>query len=324
MIVAFHSMCYYAESVDWPFHGPEIGQIDAINKILFRIAIPFFIFVSSYIFAYYSLNSSKYSNPAVFILKKGESLMVPYFLWGVIQMVLFPLYMSWRTLFFGNLQLWYLAMLFNLFFFAILVRPFWQTSRAVGDVSVLLLLVVTSITSAHFIPRTLPFNIKEGLWYFPLFYCGMLSAKYPKISSLFATSKWRSFLLLLVSFSLIICSSIFSLQKGGNVMNMVSFFAGITIAQIVFAICSNLSYDEHLSSIFELFSKSCMNIYIVHHIIIWIILDKTDFCRFADSYVCCSIAILFFVSLAGSALFAFMMIALNIKGRFYHFLGELF
>lgn len=321
MIVAFHSMSYYAKSVYWPFHGPEIEQIDVINKFLYKIAIPFFIFVSSYIFAYYSLNSSKYSTPVTFLLKKAESLLIPYFLWGGLQMIVFPSYMSWRILFWGNLQLWYLSMLFDMFFIAILIRPFWQSSGPFGDISMLLLCVLGGVLANHFVQQTLPFNIKESILYFPLFYYGMLSAKYPKILSLLSAKKKCSFIIILFSLSIIFFCSISSLPKGGNIMNIAALLAGENIALVVFIFLSKLLYNECLRNIFELFSKSCMNIYIVHHIIIWVLIVKTDFCRFAVNNVYCSILILFFVSLVGATLFAFMMAALNIKGRFNSFFG---
>lgn len=306
MIVAYHSLGYYSRNMSWPFHGPYVESFDTITKVLFIIAIPSFVFVSAYIFSYFSVNSDKYAKTSSFILKKTRRLLVPYFFWGAIQILLFPSFMSIRTLFYGNMQLWYLAMLFCEFLIAVLVRSIWKSSGLMVDFSILSFCILVVCVGRHYWPADmLPFNIKETVWYFPVFYVGIIAGKHPEAISFMSRRRVLSLSLCVVSALIVIFLSSSDFQRGGNIMEMVALLASSAVSVLSLALFSDIKIGEKTEAFLDTFSGLCMNIYIIHHIVIWIMLQNNGFHQFADIHIAGSVSILFFVSLLVSSLFAY-------------------
>lgn len=50
LVVLFHSLCYYAASIDWPMHGDCNRIIDFVCKGLSQIHLPLFVIVSGFLY----------------------------------------------------------------------------------------------------------------------------------------------------------------------------------------------------------------------------------------------------------------------------------
>ena len=144
-VVAFHAYGMMYAAAHFPALKDTYYQMYfTLNQCVFiNIAMPMFIFVSGYLFAFLR-QKGKYQNFVDLAKNKAKRILLPYFVFGLIMMAttnnFHPL-----ALFYGNYwHLWFLPMLFWCFIVTYLIHPFIMNNRA--WVAILTLLVLFAIS----------------------------------------------------------------------------------------------------------------------------------------------------------------------------------
>ena len=178
MIIAYHSLCFY--SGRWSY-------IDAINipfwsnvaYFLNEIDLNMFVFISGYLYGYLYIFRNKYRHPSEVIHNKVRRLLLPYCLWGVFIVVVFPWY-SWRQILYGVGHVWFLLMLFWVFTITVALQLLnaqrFKFTRRLG-----LALIVSGFVAWYvFVKFVNPDDflcLSRSLYYFVAFMIGYLCAK---------------------------------------------------------------------------------------------------------------------------------------------------
>lgn len=162
-VVAFHAYGMMYAAAHFPALKDTYYQMYfTLNQCVFiNIAMPMFIFVSGYLFAFLR-QKGKYQNFVDLAKNKAKRILLPYFVFGLIMMAttnnFHPL-----ALFYGNYwHLWFLPMLFWCFIIAYLLNK-WVMSFE-SQIIILLFCFILSLFPS-FIPRLL------GIHYITIWFC---------------------------------------------------------------------------------------------------------------------------------------------------------
>jgi surface polysaccharide O-acyltransferase-like enzyme len=179
MIIAFHSVSFYGGrwksvgSVMIPFWAKVMIFLDAID-------LNMFVFISGYIYGYLYIYRNKYRHPSEVIRNKVIRLLLPYFIWGVFMLTVFPSLYTWHHLLYGISHLWFLLMLFGVFTLTVLLQLLnAQRVRFTRELGLLLIVIGFSswyvswkyVNPGDFLCAT------RVLYYFGAFMVGYLCAK---------------------------------------------------------------------------------------------------------------------------------------------------
>lgn len=121
MIIAFHSVCFYGgrwqkvDAIMIPFWAKVMMFLDAID-------LNMFVFISGYLYGYLYIYRNKYRHPSEVIRNKLVRLLLPYGVWGVFMVTVFPSLNSWRDMLYGVSHLWFLLMLFGVFTLTVILQ----------------------------------------------------------------------------------------------------------------------------------------------------------------------------------------------------------
>ncbi len=129
MIVLFHSMCFCSGVwQEFPCPAPS-ALMHIVSTFVVSLALPFFFFISGYLYAFIYLNKNGYRDLMSFIVGKFKRLILPTVTWTIIYLVLLPFrYSSWELIA-GIQHLWFLPTLFCVFVIARLMSPWLMAKR---------------------------------------------------------------------------------------------------------------------------------------------------------------------------------------------------
>ena len=101
LIVLFHSMCFYTGNW-WYLSADVVPFWKVISAPTVKIGLTSFVFISGYLYGYMYLERGKYRNLKIFLARKCQRLLVPYFFWGILMIITMPaVHISWVNLFTG-------------------------------------------------------------------------------------------------------------------------------------------------------------------------------------------------------------------------------
>lgn len=261
-IIAFHCLCYYSPTVSWPFHGSESAIDNFLGNILVSFALPFFVLISGSLAGMSNVDAPAFSD----IQRKFKRLIVPYFSWTLIQIPLFYGYISLRIIVSGSFHLWFLLMLFWCYLIFYIFRP--QFYGFIDNHSCCVYLIVFILLFiSRFITRytTSVLCLNQFVTYFPYFLLGIIVRRRDELCK--NTVYFRYLLPISVIFYLMGCFGAMYLERGGSV---VSFFRDISLVVAFISTYSLLPNNE--SNILIWIEKNSMGVYIIHHIVIWLLL----------------------------------------------------
>ena len=114
MILLFHGFYFYADNL-WYFGGITIPIWDKADTFLDIIDLPMFVFISGFLFGHLFCFKGKYRDKKRFLYGKAKRLLLPYFIWGLLPIVITPSLFTWQGLLTGSGHLWFLLMLYGVF-----------------------------------------------------------------------------------------------------------------------------------------------------------------------------------------------------------------
>lgn len=260
LVVLFHSLGYYTNA--WPMGGPRIFAYEMFDKFINQINMPLFVCISGYLYAYF-VKQGKYLNKRETIINKFKRLIVPYIFLSIVQLLIFYKTTHISMLCTGCLHLWFLLMLFNLFVIFILTQNVWIRL----NFGVWCFLCVCSIILSG-VPNVTHFLCVNAIvGYMPFFIIGIIINMFDKkninkricmfvfvvciISLLFFTVKP----ILFSPFCVTILRKTFSL--------------GIVSSIIILTEKIVIDKSKKYYVLLQSWNMNSMGIYIIHHIIIW-------------------------------------------------------
>lgn len=268
-VVLFHSLGYYTYL--WPFDGIKVNTYCSFDIVLNQITMPTFFFLSAYIFGH-KVRNGQYSNKLSFFKNKTIRLLVPYFLWSIVQHLLFsnqyePAFSLNGNLFYGilhgYLHLWFILVLFFYFCLFYLLSNVW--CKFGKTTSILILLALTLVSSCTE-PDTNLLCISGFVHYIPFFYFGILMSG-------INLKQTKNFQNILVSLCGIATLTIFTLyihigQKTSMFVRETASMATV-LSIFLIAISAKKIPSGYLEKILNGIDRNSFGIYILHHIIIW-------------------------------------------------------
>lgn len=174
IVVAFHAYgMMYAEA-----HFPTLKNIYSQlyfvwNQCIFiNVAMPMFVFVSGYLFAFL-WRKGKYQDFWNLVKNKAKRILLPYFVFGLIMMATTNNFHPFTLLYGGYWHLWFLPMLFWCFIVAFFLNKYFVSLRA--QFVIVCICFVLSLFP-KFIPRILGLH-NITIW-FCWFYLGIIIYNY--------------------------------------------------------------------------------------------------------------------------------------------------
>ena len=269
LIVVYHSICFHAGI--WPIFNPNKNHFfNAIAIIMNDIHLPIFVFISGMLF-YWECEKGKYIENRTFIAKKFSRLLVPYFFWGIVMLLLMPTLYQPLEMLTGIGHLWFLMMLFFVFLLMIFVNSIWCKLFLQHKILIIFALFVLS----RFV-WNLGLNISWKkdyltylmvLTYIPFFLWGMTVAQFQIYNVLKEKKTWQIALLTLLFFVIIVIDLINPPFKVLFYCVPISLFL-LSLYSVIDSKLGGKKPGSMVSSI----DRNSMGIYIIHHIVIWLII----------------------------------------------------
>ena len=276
MIVFYHCLCYNAGI--WDSFNTSIHYNSIIIAEIHNIAcvgLDSFVLISGML--YYRIGiTGKYDNLKLFLKNKTERLLAPYIIWGLILCIIFKGSQPPIRLIYGISHLWFLLMLFEVFVIAIFIKKHLEKLTIIQSCLALTMLLIFDVLIAKvgLIPNDghgrILFALQYTLDYFPIFFIGMMIEKF-KLYKKIAFGNNVSTLLILLLF----------------VISSLPFIIHIPLSRLIQWIPTSLliviyyrlffkwqfPFGGNRYKILNLFDKYSLPIYIIHHILIFFILD---------------------------------------------------
>lgn len=259
-VVLFHALGYY--TYGWPFVGMKIPIYWDFDRVINQINMPLFVTISAYLYATLE-QKGKYSDRRAFVLNKIQRILIPYLFWSVFQIMIFPSTTNMGMILRGCLHLWFLLMLFMFFLLSAYTKQIWKNNGGLlftlYCVSVALKIAPPTITN-YFnflaINSVLSFLVYwiMGIW---------LSRRKINLSLLSTITLFVIGISLLITFTCWVIypncvSSLFRMI--GSILVICSLFSGSLY---------KISRQITSCKMVQLINKNSYGIYILHHIIIW-------------------------------------------------------
>lgn len=285
-VVFYHSICYYGM---WPQFGDghAIKAYMVLAPILNSFNMPIFSLISGFLYHYLYSRRENYRDTPRFIKEKAKRLLVPFLAWGIVNYMLFSQYCS-LSFFCSDsfLHLWFLQMLFNVFVIVACTSRIWTKTGLFADCILLFCLYAITINGS-LIYHNKVLNIDSALRYLPVFYTGMMLDKY---SMLQKATKIKGLLFVTSITSLLLYIVLIKLVRIGT-----CFPQTCLIVVLLLGI-----YKLNFRRLNSYLDRNSMGIYILHHIIIWILIVYTPFQSVAASMWYLMPVILAVTSIVGS------------------------
>ncbi|MBR5726232.1 MAG: acyltransferase [Muribaculaceae bacterium] len=276
MIVLFHCMCYCAGVwQDFPCPTPS-ALMGVAATFVVSLALPFFFFISGYLYATIYLKKSGYRDWKSFVVNKFKRLILPAVTWTIIILVLLPFRYSAWELVAGIQHLWFLPALFCVFIIARLLSPWLLAERKPLVDLVIATVAVLAVYLAYWAYMT--HEIQDGFligritMFMGYFIVGMMLSKH----RLTMKSKFLELLLVMV---LLGCHAV-SLNKfvfAGQAV--VDIFVIIAICVLLLDLLSSVKMksDSMTHRLLNSLDKNGLGIYLVHQVLIMVLYQYTRF-----------------------------------------------
>lgn len=269
-IVFYHCVCYYGI---WKFF-PEHTTYDSIEywRSACNFALNAFVFISGFLFASLYIKKGKYRNKKEFLKNKGLRLLLPYIFWAVIAWVLIPAVQPFSDILCGMQHLWFLLMLFGIFGISILtIDKLLNIGMLLQGGVILAILIVYQPISKHDtfgIPNY--FGWCSIVRYLPAFLIGIMTVQHHCASRLARCNALFLGIITIVTLLLVIFMAVAPVLPLGLIyMNLPSYMLLI----LVYALLSKTADNTTPLSAWGRSLDACsLGIYIIHHILIWLVL----------------------------------------------------
>lgn len=265
-IVLYHCICYYGI---WnaEIFSSEVRYSNIESwKLVCILALSAFVFISGFLYGK-MYSSGKYTDSIKLIKSKVNRIFMPYIIWGLLLVVIFPSIYDLSTLLNGISHLWFLCMMALLFLMVILLK------NKILRIPFLLIAIIVSLGCQMIIAKFslyIPslFALGTTILYLPVFLWGILCA----VSNLSEKlNNWRPvfFYSALALLSFILIPQVIAIIPHGGFI-----FIPARCLWLIF-IYTVLRHKIHLSktssSLINL-DKNSLGIYIIHHILIWVVI----------------------------------------------------
>ncbi len=263
-------MCYCAGFWQiYPCPTPNY-HVSLFASWVVSMALPFFFFISGYIYLYIYINNGKYKNWKAFIFNKFNRLIVPAVTWTVIYLILLPIRYSASELLSGIRHLWFLPTLFCLFIFARLITPLLLAKHnPIVDAIFTVVLIVLAYAAGHVFYDLLPGKI---FTYISFFVSGMVLFKH----QLSINGRWirLAMVIALVGLHSILINIDIIPRQG-----LVDIFVLIAIIYLFLDLLSVVKIGENsrLMRLLNNLDSNSMGIYLVHQVLIMTFYQYTMF-----------------------------------------------
>lgn len=293
MVVMLHSLCYYG---NWGFTECVIASFQHFSSLLNDISMPVFFCISGYLFV--KGVESRDRNTLSFYKDKFRRLIIPYLIWGGVQMLLIPDRYCLKQLFFGVSHLWFLLTLFWIFILMFSLKKYWS----LFTVTQYIILIIVLIPFYHLSKLSHNFlRISSVIRFLPYFLIGIMIYKNLIVNSVFI----RRIILGISAITLIIVK----FYIGGIFNEYISFdlvrLLSLLMVYFLFDLLLRLNYNKSRS--IEFLDGLSMGIYILHHIIIMFFLQFESVRLFLNTYWQIGPFLIFIVSLVSSCLLTLLL-----------------
>ena len=266
MIILFHSFYFYAD-VTWILGGTTVWIWDKVDTYLDIIDLPMFVFISGFLFGHLFYFKGKYRDRKRFFIGKAKRLLLPYFLWGLLQVIFMSSLFGWQSLITGCGHLWFLLMLFGVFVFIAPLANILLQQKANSWIAILTIFCSLGLFCAYHELSTHHFFlcIHAILYYLPVFIIGMYVARY-QIWNIISKD-----LALFILFTALISLGIYVVFLASPSFYFDYFsriVLGLAIVTMTLVILSHITIPYRFNLIINHFDRLSMGIYIIHAIII--------------------------------------------------------
>lgn len=309
LVVLYHCLCMYTNR--WNFTAvPKSVGAEITCEVLNYIHLPTFMMISGFLYGK-GIIKGKYSNVNTFIKKKIIHLGIPYLFWGGIMLLLQPDFYKWQFFVRGFAHLWFLLCLLEIFAFVALCRKWILPKSNRNKILILALSYIISCSIFKVIPHISVlsyFCLDKFIYYFPIFYLGTIfsqtidSPKDKILLSVFGLLASIVFLLLSSATSITYMEPLDFL--------MPNRLLGYIIVYFSFMLCYRISHNREVN---KLLDRNSMGIYILHHIIIFYLLQYSWFLDFMESNITLGVISLFFGVLCVSLLISELILHTKLK-----------
>ena len=300
MIVLHHCLCY--NSGTWAGYSYVYSSPDHVASALLKnFGLAIFFFISGYLYMHI-YGKGKYENAKGFILKKCQRLLSPYIFWRFIMIPIISYFYSFHVpVAYIRGHLWFLSSLFVIFLLFYCITKFLLKTSMLTDIVILLGLVIN-----HYIF----YNIHDlgaittASKYSPYFFIGILTYKYNILCKLRGYSHqidWLIILpLLIVGFFGMDESKFYFLRY----FSILLLLCGSII--LLFDVMSRRDLINHtrMNVMMKNMDRNSMGVYIIHHILVWFLLDHDTFRSFMNNNLLLGPIALFFIVMTISFLIA--------------------
>lgn len=288
-IVFYHCLCFYGI---WDFEPSQKVAYHHIDVWRFccTVALTAFVFISGFLFARI-YQTGKYQDSYKLFSDKCNRLLIPYFLWGMVLVAIFPDHTSIKSLSTGIMHLWFLLMLFSIFCIIITCKKILFNIRFLTG-GVITLIIINSLTTKFCYGIDNYLAWRSTLTYLPAFMSGILVVvlEIPRyVHKIKPGILYSIFGCLSVILAFIAVSPYLPL---GTLYVNLFIYAWLILLYCILSQKKNIKTGAIMDSL----DRHSMGIYIVHHIVIWFILVYSiDAVEFMKEHYIIAPVLLFFV-----------------------------
>lgn len=298
LVVLFHALgCY---TYGWGFCSNKIMAYEIFDVFINQINMPLFVAISGYLYGY-SLKQGKYGNTFNFISKKARHLLVPYIVWTIFQLIIFPETTHIFMIYKGCLHLWFILMLFALFVGFSISRKLWASLNVQWAIVVLLTLLVVPL-------RFRLINVLgiQSAWSMAVYFMGGI------LISRTDTKKRGDYnlMLLFAGVATLLVSCILHDRQVDIYESLLRRVSCLSIVTMLLTINFNThkKYEEWGGQkIIAILDRNSMGIYIIHHIILWCFVQQPMFKQLIEDHYILMPIFMFFVAMSGALFLSYLI-----------------
>lgn len=237
-----------------------------IANFLNTFDLPFFFFVSGFLYAYLLIQKGKYKETGVFIINKIKRLVLPYFIWGGVMLIIYPNLCTPIAFINGIAHLWFLPTLFCIF----LVFAFFHPIKTSLYTDIILVLLTSLALKWIHLNTDLPLFLRQACKYTPYFVIGFVYEKHIVKTILNEFKAWIIGIGLIITVCLV--EGLIIIKFNNSYISFLIYIILISMVTILllefYRKCSP-SIPKHIEKAVNNLDKNSMGIYILHQILIW-------------------------------------------------------
>lgn len=282
----------------WNFEIIQISKYRQIQMFIHAIDIPIFCFISGYLYEYMRCEYAKYSNTINFLIGKAKTLLIPYLFWYIFICIVFPERCSFKGIVYSIDHLWFLLMLMWCFTLASVTINFWEKSSLLLNIIAFILFSSLFALFNKFNLLTQLFCIDMFILYFPIFFLGILFAKYYVFDLLekrvHTALYFAEFILSLIALFIFTHDNFSSYTLSRIIGMIITIFVG----GYFYSIRQKLIFLN--KPILKSLDENCIGIYLLHLIIILFLFKSNFVIQFMNQHTIIAPILLFLTSLLSS------------------------